>query len=109
MRRLLALSLSLVRTGDGFLLIDEIDTGLHFSVMEEMWRLVVNTALESNVQVFATTHSYDCVHGLAALLESTPELASQVSVQKIESSLAEAVGLDADQIRVAARQDIEVR
>ena len=109
MRRLLALSLSLVRTGDGFLLIDEIDTGLHFSVMEEMWRLVVNTALESNVQVFATTHSYDCVHGLAALLESAPELVSQVSVQKIENSLAEAVGLDGKQIRVAARQDIEVR
>ena len=109
MRRLLALSLSLVRTGDGFLLIDEIDTGLHFSVMEEMWRLVVNTALESNVQVFATTHSYDCVHGLAALVESAPEIASQVSVQKIENSLAEAVGLDGKQMRVAARQDIEVR
>ena len=47
MRRLLALSLSLVRTRNGVLLIDEIDTGLHFSVMEEMWKLVVTTALES--------------------------------------------------------------
>ena len=109
MRRLLALSLSLVRTGNGFLLIDEIDTGLHFTVMEEMWKLVVTTALESNVQVVATTHSYDCIQGLAALLESTPELAPEVSVQKIERSLAEAVSLNAEQIRVAVRQDIEVR
>ena len=109
MRRLLALSLSLVRTGNGFLLIDEIDTGLHFSVMEEMWKLVVTTALESNVQVVATTHSYDCIQGLAALLESTPEFAPEVSVQKVERSLAEAVSLDAEQIRVAVRQDIEVR
>ena len=109
MRRLLALSLSLVRTGDGYLLIDEIDTGLHFSVMEEMWKLVVATALESNVQVVATTHSYDCIQGLAALLESAPEFAPDVSVQKIERSLAEAVSLDAEQIRVAVRQDIEVR
>ena len=109
MRRLLALSLSLVRTADGFLLIDEIDTGLHFSVMEEMWKLVVNTARESNVQVFATTHSYDCIQGLANLVASSPELAPEVSVQKIESSLPEAVSLDAEQIQVAVRQDIEVR
>ena len=109
MRRLLALSLSLVRTANGFLLLDEIDTGLHFSAMEEMWRLVVNTARESNVQVFATTHSYDCIEGLAALVESNPDLASEVSVQKIEPSLAEAVSLDAEQVRVAVRQDIEVR
>ena len=109
MRRLLALSLSLVRTVDGVLLIDEIDTGLHFSVMEEMWKLVVSTAEQSNVQVFATTHSYDCIQGLAALVESNPGLASEVSVQKIEPSLAEAVSLDAEQIRIAVRQDIEVR
>ena len=109
MRRLLALSVSLVQTANGFLLIDEIDTGLHFSVMEDMWKLVVSAARQSNVQVFATTHSYDCIQGLAALLESTPGLGSELSVQKIEPSLAEAVSLDADQIRVAVRQDIEVR
>lgn len=109
MRRLLALSLSLIRTGNGVLLIDEIDTGLHFSVMEEMWKLVVSTARQSNVQVFATTHSYDCILGLAALLESTPALAPEVSVQKIERSLPESVSLDAKQIRIAVRQDIEVR
>ena len=109
MRRLLALSLSLVRTGDGYLLIDEIDTGLHFSVMEELWKLVVKTARESNVQVFATTHSYDCIQGLAALVESNPGLAADVSVQKVENSLNRAVSLDAEQVRVAVRQDIEIR
>ncbi len=109
MRRLLALSLSLVRTGNGFLLIDEIDTGLHFSVMEEMWKLVVTTALRSNIQVVATTHSYDCIQGLDALLVSAPELAPEVSVQKIERSLPAAVNLDASEIQIAVRQGIEVR
>lgn len=109
MRRLLALSLSLAKAGNGFPPIDEIDTGLHFSVMEDVWKLVVTTASESNVQVVATTHSYDCIQGLAALLESTPELASEMSLQKIEPSLPEAVNLDAAQIQVAVRQDVEVR
>lgn len=109
MRRLLALSVSLVQTTNGFLLIDEIDTGLHFSAMEEMWKLVVSTARQSNVQVFATTHSYDCIQGLAALVESTTEFAPEVCVQKVENSLPKAVSLDAGQVQVAVRQDIEVR
>ena len=109
MRRLLALSLSLIRADNGFLLIDEIDTGLHFSVMEDMWKLVVTTALNSNVQVVATTHSYDCIQGLTALLISAPELAPEVSMQKIERSLPAAVNLDATEIQVAVRQGIELR
>ena len=109
MRRLLALSLSLIQTTNGFLLIDEIDTGLHWTIMEEMWRLIVNTAQQSNVQVFATTHSYDCIQGLASLVESCPEFASEVSIQKIDRTLERAVSLDAERIRIAVAQDIEIR
>ena len=109
MRRLLALSLSLIRTADGFLLIDEIDTGLHWTVMEEMWGLVVETARRSSIQVFATTHSYDCIRGLASLVESRPDLAGDVSIQKIERSLEKAVDFDAADVRAAVEQNIEVR
>ena len=109
MRRLLALSLSLMHTAKGILLIDEIDTGLHWTVMEEMWRLVVETARRSSIQVFATTHSFDCIRGLASLVESHPDLAGDVSIQKIERSLGRAVNVDAQGIRVAVEQNIEVR
>ncbi len=109
MRRLLALSLSLIRTTNGVLLIDEIDTGLHWSIMKEMWRLIVNTACMTNVQVFATTHSYDCIKGFASLVESCPEFAQEISIQKIDRSLEQAVNLDAEKIQIAVGQDIEVR
>ena len=109
MRRLLALSLSLIRTEQGILLVDEIDTGLHWTVMEEMWRLVVETARRSSVQVFATTHSYDCIRGLASLVESRPDLAGDVSIQKIERSLKEAVRFDAADVLAAVEQNVELR
>jgi ABC-type phosphonate transport system ATPase subunit len=109
MRRLLALSLSLVRTNDGLLLVDEIDTGFHYSIMGDMWKLVVSAAIRSNVQVFASTHSLDCVRGLAWLCENEPDLRQEVSLQKIDRNLDEAVALDAEKIVIAARQDIEVR
>ena len=100
MRRLLALALSLIRAANGFLLIDEIDTGLHWTA---------TAAQRSNVQVFATTHSYDCIRGFAALVESLPELASEVSIQKIDRLLTRAVSLDAAKIAIAVAQDMELR
>lgn len=108
-RRLLALSLSLIQAEQGVLLIDEIDTGLHWTVMEEMWRLVIDTARRHSVQVFATTHSYDCLRGLASLVESQPDIGQYVSAQKIEGSLDRAVRFDATDIQVALDQNIEVR
>ena len=109
MRRLLALSLSLSDCTDGLLLVDEIDTGLHWTVMEDLWQLVIGAARDRNVQVFATTHSYDCVKGLASLLEREPELAEEVSLQKLERRLDEAVALRGEQLPIAITHNIELR
>ncbi len=109
MRRLLALSLSLMSAEGGFLLVDEIDTGLHWSVMERMWRLVVETAIESSIQVFATTHSLDCILGLASVLETQSDLRDSVTVQKIARVIDHGVSFDGDSIIVAKDLDIELR
>ena len=109
MRRLLDLALALIDSADGVLLIDEIDTGLHWTVMEDLWRFVINAARRHNVQVFATTRSYDCLKGLASLMESDADLALDVSLQKIERALPQAVSLPGEKIPVAIEQDIEVR
>ena len=109
MRRLLALSLSLTRSRNGILLIDEIDTGLHYSIMGDMWRLVVEAAVRYNIQVFVTTHSFDCVRGLVWLCKHYPLLGRDISLQKIEHDLPFAVSLNAREIVIAYDQDIEVR
>jgi len=109
MRRLLALSLALIQSQRGVLLIDEIDTGLHYSVMADMWRLLVEAARQSHVQVFATTHSLDCVRGLASLCEDYPDLGAEVSLQKVDCDLQEAVALNAERIVLAVQQGMEVR
>ena len=109
MRRLLAMRLSFVGAANGFLLIDEVDTGLHWTIMEEMWQFMVEVARKSNVQIFATTHSYDCIRGLGSLIQSRPDLKEEVSIQKVHNSLKQAVCLRGDQIKVAVEQNIEVR
>jgi hypothetical protein len=109
MRRMLALSLTLAKSQGGILLVDEIDTGLHYSIMGDMWLLVVEAAIRYDIQVFVTTHSFDCIRGLAWLCRHRPDLGHEVSLQKIERELEQAVAMDAEQIMIAADQDIEVR
>jgi predicted ATPase len=109
MRRMLALAISLAKSQGGILLVDEIDTGLHYSIMGDMWLLVVEAAIRYDIQVFVTTHSFDCIRGLAWLCGHHPNLQREVSLQKIEHELDQAVALDAEQIMIAVEQNLEVR
>jgi hypothetical protein len=109
MRRILALAVSLAQARKGFLLIDEIDTGLHWSVMARMWELTLRRADDLGVQVFATTHSLDCLRGLKAAVDEHGELRKVVRVHKVDTSLREAVTFTSDELAVAIDQEIEVR
>lgn len=109
LRRLLAIAVCLGRAAGSSLLIDEIDTGLHHSVMTRMWRLVIETAVRRNIQVFATTHSDDCVRSLAALAGDDPELGEQVTLHRVEKGRVETTPYDADELRQVIDGDIEVR
>ncbi len=60
-KRVLALCLSFLRAQHGVILVDEIENGLHYGVMADVWEKVGWLASEFDVQVFATTHSYECI------------------------------------------------
>ncbi|WP_346292895.1 AAA family ATPase [Sphaerothrix gracilis] len=107
--RLLALTLSIVNARNGFLLVDEVDTGLHFSVMSDMWKLVWTAAKRLNVQVFATTHSNDCWTSLAAIANAENPSEEGITIQRIEKDKPHSVVFTERQIVIAAERGIEVR
>ena len=108
-RRLMSLALSLSRVSGGTLLVDEIDTGLHYSVMADMWKLVVKKSIESNVQVFATTHSWDCIEGLSQLCQLEPDLMSKVAVHKIDHAIPHSVAFSGESIVRMVKSDMDPR
>lgn len=59
--RLFGIALALVNAKDGLLLIDEIENGLHYSLQAEIWQFIFRVARRLNVQVFATSHSWDMI------------------------------------------------
>lgn len=59
--RLLTLLLAIAASPGGFVLVDEIETGLHYSVMADVWTSIASLARQLDVQLFATTHSWECL------------------------------------------------
>ena len=107
--RILGLALATVSASNGVLLVDEIDTGLHFTAMSDMWKLVWETAKRLNVQVFATTHSNDCWTSLATIANQEDTTEDGITIQRIEKTKNIGVAFSEDEIVTAAHRGIEVR
>ena len=61
MVRLAELAVNITNAPGGFVLVDEIENGFHHSVMSKVWKAIALAAKQSNTQVFATTHSWECI------------------------------------------------
>jgi len=74
--RILYIILSMVNAESGYLLIDEFENGLHYSVQEQVWEIIFTLAESLNVQVFATTHSSDCIKAFGSQWRHNKEKAT---------------------------------
>jgi predicted ATPase len=109
-RRILAITVALVSIGQGTMLIDEIDTGLYYAVLKDMWRVVIETAMKQDAQVFATTHSWDCVKAFqqALSLSSNHSQGSLIRLDR-DGEQIKVTTYTADELDIAISQGIEVR
>jgi len=93
------------------LLIDEIENGIHHTLHAKLWRLILRLAQEYNLQVFATSHSWDCIEGFQKALEADGEadglLIRLETKEDIDKSRA--VIFDRDELPIVTRESIEVR
>lgn len=64
LRRVLLLGVTLATVHGGVLLVDEIETAIHFEALDKAFRWLRRAAKDLDVQVFATTHSLEAVDAL---------------------------------------------
>ena len=108
--KLLSLILALISAEGGLLLIDEIENGLHYTVQAEMWGYLFRFAQELNVQVFATTHSADCVRAFAETggAEAFADEARLIRFFQKQGQIGE-VGFDLETVQSAVAADVDLR
>jgi AAA15 family ATPase/GTPase len=109
MQRVLGIILALVNAKDGMLLIDEFENGLHYSVQPDIWRLLFKVAHRLNVQVFATTHSWDCIEAFQkAAVEDAGEEGMLIRLEEKNNEIGTTL-FDERRLGIATREQIEVR
>jgi predicted ATPase len=64
--RLFHIGLAMSDASRGILLIDEFENGLHWEVQKEIWSALLRASMDFGIQVFATTHSWDCIKAFVA-------------------------------------------
>ena len=107
--RLFATGLALANSRDGFLVIDEADNGIHYSLERSFWRMVLEVSRACNVQVLATTHSSDCVAGFARAAAEFQDVESVYLRLEPRGDQLRSVEYDKQDMKIVAEQGIEVR
>jgi hypothetical protein len=110
MNRLLGLALSLANAQDGMVMIDEVENGIHYSVQVDTWRLIFQIAQHLNVQVFATTHSWDCIEAFQQIANADPAVEGMLHrLERRKDGGIRVVDISEEDLAIATRNEIEIR
>ena len=108
--RILTIILALVNADNSFLLIDEFENGLHYTIQEQLWNIIFRLSKKLNVQVFATTHSEDCIEGFTKVL-NYPDNGMGGKLIRLENNKGKIkqVEYNSRELQIAYEQNIETR
>ncbi|MGH7597071.1 MAG: AAA family ATPase [bacterium] len=109
MVRLLSILLAIINATGGTVLIDEIENGLHHSVMLKVWHAIAEAARRSETQIFATTHSWECIR--AAHEAFTKSGTYDFRLHRLDrlNDEIKAITYDQEALTAAIKAELEVR
>lgn len=108
LNRLFGIALSLVNAKDGLLLIDEFENGMHHTVQADAWRAVFRLASRLDIQVVATSHSWDAIEAFQKVANEDPEEGVLVRLSRRGDDIIPTVFREKE-LAIATRDRIEVR
>ena len=114
MLRVLQLALKMFPAKGGFVLIDEFENGLHYSVQEKVWALLFEMAEKLDIQVFATTHSWDCIESFTKVAVARQDIDGVLfrmgkSVRTSDHGRVIATVFEEEALHTITQRDVEVR
>lgn len=109
-RKMVSLLTAIYDCKDSALLIDEISNGFHYSVMCDLWKVLINAAIRNNTKLFVTTHDFDSIKGLRdAALERYKDIVAAFKLLKTKDDELKAYHYSLESLDYSINQEIEVR
>ena len=113
-RRFLNIVTAVSEKHNVFVLIDEIENGLHYSAYETLWKNLIFYSLQNNVQLFITTHNIETLESLRVVLEESQHkemcnYSKVFSISKTAESKYKAYKYSYEEFKTAIENDLELR
>jgi len=110
LRHYISIICALYACENGYLFIDEIDNGIHYSQLDRLWELILTLSKKTNCQVFAITHSKEMLESFARVAKKLNEQdISYTTFVKNKQQEIQAMTRDYEMLLDSIEQEREVR
>jgi hypothetical protein len=108
MARLTSMLLAIMATARGLVIIDEVENGLHHSLLPEVWRVLGEAAQRANTQLILTSHSYECLQAAYGCFSKTEGVFQYTRIDRVGAE-TKAVSYSLAELGAALENRVEVR
>jgi AAA15 family ATPase/GTPase len=110
LRHYISIICALYRCENGYLFIDEIDNGIHYTQLDRLWELILTLSKKTNCQVFAITHSKEMLESFARTAKKLDDQEiSYTTLVKNKEQEIKALTRDYEMLIDSIEQEREVR
>jgi AAA15 family ATPase/GTPase len=111
MRRILAMITAVSDLKNGVLLVDEIENGLDYASLAVSWKALLAACRKYNVQLIATTHSYECIEAFSKTYIQIEPDGDDIRLYRIDKDedTHQAFALTSPMLQAGIEKEFEVR
>jgi len=110
LKHYISIIVTLYACKEGYLFIDEIDNGIHYSQLDHLWELILNLSKQNNCQVFAATHSKEMIESFERVVKKLDEQAiSFTTLVKNNQQEIKTITQNSEMLLYSISQQHEVR
>lgn len=102
---------AIYQTKGGIILIDEVENGIHYTVLENVWWQIKRAAQRTNTQVIASTHSRECLQAARSAFQKEPRMLGLVRLWRDQKDAGRisATKYNADELGDALELNLDIR
>jgi len=110
LRHYISIICALFACKDGYLFVDEIDNGIHYTQLDRLWELILTLSKQTHCQLFAVTHSKEMLESFARVAKKLDERdISYITLVKDNKQEIKALTRDYELLLDSIEQEREVR
>ena len=108
LQRIFEIALSFAYCKNGVILIDELETAIHYSLLVDFTKFIQELAVKFNVQIFVTTHSKECIGAFVENDTHNEDINFYTMVRDLDNKI-QIITYDEESLSNKLEQNLEVR